>query len=116
MRVLIHDITRGEDAITLDDGQRVYDRIHPELRAGRAVELDFSGVTVLASPFFNAAIGQLLRDLSPNDLNRLLQVSNLTPVGTNVMRQVIANAKRYYAEPDYRKAVTEVLTALAAEA
>jgi hypothetical protein len=116
MRFMVHDIIRGEDAITLDDGQSVYDRIYPELRAGREVDLDFLQVSVLASPFFNAAIGQLLRDLSSDELNRLLRVTNLTPVGANVMRQVIANAKRYYAEPDYRRAVTEVLTALAAEA
>jgi len=73
------------------------------VRAGRAVDLDFSGVTVLASPFFNAAIGQLLRDLSSDQLNRLLKGANLTPVGANVMRQVIAGAKGYYAEPDYRR-------------
>jgi hypothetical protein len=116
MRFMVRDIIGGEDAIALDDGQSVYDRIHPELQALHAVDLDFSGVSVFASPFFNAAIGQLLRDLTSEELNRLLTVTNLTPVGANVMKQVIANAKRYYAEPDYRRAVTEVLTALAAEA
>ncbi|MBD2542537.1 STAS-like domain-containing protein [Planktothricoides sp. FACHB-1370] len=33
---------------------------------GRPVELDFAGVEIFASPFFNFAIGQLLRDISPD--------------------------------------------------
>lgn len=52
----------GANCITLDDGQQVYNAIHPELTAGHPVELDFDRVEIFASPFFNAAIGQLLKD------------------------------------------------------
>ncbi|MDF5723445.1 MAG: STAS-like domain-containing protein [Rhizonema sp. PD37] len=38
------------------------------------VELDFGEVDIFASPFFNFAIGQLLRDIKSKDLNRLLKV------------------------------------------
>lgn len=115
MTVKVRQLIDGEDAITLEDGQLVYDRVHPELLAGRAVTLDFTGVTVFASPFFNGAIGQLLRDLQPDALNRLLQVVNLDPTGMDVVRQVIANSKRYYAEPNYRAAQEKVLAALSFE-
>jgi len=108
MKVLVREIV-GEDAITLEDGQAIHDRIHPELRAGRAVELDFEGVGVFASPFFNAAIGQLLKDLKPDDLNRLLRVQNLNEVGTALMRRVIENARRYYSSTDYQAAQARVL-------
>lgn len=57
MRCDIKDLI-GENCITLDNGQRVYDQIHPELVAGRSVEVDFTGVSVFASPFFNAAFGR----------------------------------------------------------
>lgn len=103
----------GEDAITLDDGQSVHDRIKPELLAGHEVELDFEGVSVFASPFFNAAIGQLLKDLQPDDLNRLLQVQNLNSTGRDVLRRVIENAKRYYASPDYQEAQAKALREIA---
>jgi len=108
MKILVRAIV-GEDAITLEDGQAVYDQIHPELRAGRAVELDFEGVGVFASPFFNAAIGQLLKDLEANDLKRLLRVENLNEVGAALMRRVIENAQRYYSSGDYRAAQARVL-------
>lgn len=109
MRWNIHDLI-GENGITLDDGQKVYDLIHPELAAGRLVELDFSGVQVFASPFFNAAFGRLLKDLKPEDLNRLLKVSNLAPVGIDVLKLVIKNSAQYYSDPAFRKILDEVLS------
>lgn len=108
MKCLIQKMV-GEDAITLDDGKSIHDRIKPELEAGHEVELDFEGVSVFASPFFNAAIGQLLKDLQPDDLNRLLQVRNLNSTGQQVLRRVIENAKKYYTSADYREAQAKVL-------
>ena len=108
MKCLVCEMV-GEDAITLDDGQSIHDQIRPELLAGHEVDLDFDGVAVFASPFFNAAIGQLLKDLQPDDLNRLLRVLNINPTGRDVLRRVVENAKKYYASPDYREAQSKVL-------
>jgi len=99
----------GERCVTSEDGQRVYDRIHPELAAGESVCLSFAGVTVFASPFFNFAIGQLLRDLKPADLNELLKVQGLLPDGGLVVQRVVKNAKEYYRNPKAKKAVDEIL-------
>src|SRR5262249_9208732 len=71
MRLEVRDLV-GELAITLEDGQRVYDRMVPALANGQPVELDFAGVTVFAAPFFNAAVGQLLRDVRAEDVRNLL--------------------------------------------
>jgi len=116
MHVNVRDLIGFQDAITLDDGQKLFDLIHAELMAGKPVELDFSGVEVFASPFFNAAFGQLLRDLEPEDLNRLVRITNLRPVGQETLRLVLQNAKSYYRDPDHRRAVDRALEALAEEA
>jgi len=108
MTVKVHDIV-GENAITLEDGQAVYDLIAPKLASGQQVAVDFRGVQVFASPFFNAAFGQLLRDAKAADLNRLLTISHLIPTGLDVLRRVIENAKQYYSSPDYRAAQEQVL-------
>ncbi|GAA6617408.1 STAS-like domain-containing protein [Scytonema sp. NUACC26] len=76
----------GKNCITPGDGQRVYDLVHPELLADLPVELDFAGVEIFASPFFNFAIGQLLRDIPPSHLKRLLKVSNLNQVGKQILK------------------------------
>ena len=106
----IYDLV-GKYCMTLEDGQTVYQLIHPELKAERPVEVDFAGVDIFASPFFNFAIGQLLGDIKPETLNRLLKVSNLNPVGKQVLKTVIENSKRYYSldEPT-RQAVDKVIS------
>lgn len=108
MKCVIKDMI-GENCITLEDGQSVYDLIHPELKAGHPVEVDFQGATVFASPFFNAGFGQLLRDISGDDLNRLLKVSNMIAAGFNVLRRVIENSRQYYSDPKNAAAVDQAM-------
>lgn len=104
----IYDIT-GEFAVAANSGQDIYDLIYPQLVAEQAVELDFSGVTVFASAFFNFAIGQLLKDLAPAQLNQLLQITALNSNGQSILKCVIENAKNYYRDSQYKKAVDEVV-------
>lgn len=99
----------GERCVTSEDGQLVYEEIHPKLAAGEPVSLDFTGVTVFASPFFNFAIGQLLRDLEPDDLNEFLKIEGLLPDGGLVVQRVVKNAKEYYKNPETKKAVDDIL-------
>ena len=108
MKLNIYELI-GENCITMEDGRKVYDLIHPELLAGQPVELDFERVDVYASPFFNTAIGQLLKDIKAEDLNRLLKIFNLVPAGRAVLKRVIENSKQYYSDENFRKAQDEVL-------
>ena len=108
MRLDVKEIA-GTNCITLSDGQSLYEKIHPELKAGNIVELSFTGVRVFASPFFNAAIGQLLRDISATKLNDLLKVVDLPPNGVDTLKKVIENSRSYYASEENQKAVTEAL-------
>ena len=113
MKINIRDVV-GENCITFEAGQKVYDLIHPELRAGRVVELDFSGVRVIVSLFLNAAIGRLLEKTSSDDLTRLLKITNLNSTGWATLKQVVASAKEYYTDPKVREAVDRILTERAA--
>ncbi len=109
MKYRIRDIVGGEEAITWEDGQALYDRIRPELEAGREVELDFEGVAVVAAPFLNAAIGQLLAKFSQEDLEQKVHIQNFNPAGMGLVRSVIEHATRYYASPAYREAHARIL-------
>lgn len=99
----------GNSCITSEDGQRMYDRIHPPLDAGESVVLDFTGVDVIASPFFNAAVGQLLRDLPSDWLNTSLDIVGLHEDGMAVLRRIVENAKTYYADLEARRAQDHIL-------
>jgi hypothetical protein len=114
MRLIVRSIV-GEYAITLEDGQRLYHQIAAALANGQTVELDFEGVTVFAAPFCNEAIGQLVKDHDPDDLNRRLLVQGLAPPGLELIRQVVENAKEYYSSPGCREALHKVLGTIAEE-
>lgn len=108
MTYQIYEIT-GEYATDANTGQQVYDLIHPKLADNQPVKLDFAGVQVFASAFFNFAIGQLLKDLSPEILNDLLDIEELSLNGRSVLQRVIDNAKRYYSDTPYQEAVDTVM-------
>jgi hypothetical protein len=50
MRYIVREIT-GEFALSFDDGQQLFDLIHPQLLVGQTVELDFAGVTSVSTAF-----------------------------------------------------------------
>jgi uncharacterized protein DUF4325 len=50
----------GEKCESIDDGEKLYQMLISELRNGRAVELDFTGVHSVITPFMNASLGKLL--------------------------------------------------------
>jgi hypothetical protein len=100
----------GANGITLQDGQKVYDAIYPELKNKQSVTLDFAEVRIVASPFLNAAIGQLLRDLSADDLNHYLKFVNLPSVTRPILKRVIDNAKEYYTNATVRQTVDEAVS------
>jgi hypothetical protein len=108
MKYKIYELI-GENCMSQKAGQQIYDLIYPQLQAGKSVELDFAGVRRFLSVFFNFAIGQLLHDIQPEDLDRLLVVSNLSPLGQETYDNVIENAKRYYSDEQYRQAVNEMI-------
>jgi len=108
MELKIHELI-GPRCIVKEDGQRVYEAIHPALMRGETVALDFSDVAQFASPFFNFAIGQLLKDIVEADLRRLLQIENLNETGKMVVERVIENAAKYHGDKDYRKIVNDIL-------
>lgn len=108
MKLFIKDKI-GPRCIIQDDGQKVYDEIHDPLIKGEAVTLDFNGVTQFASPFFNFAIGQLLKDIQEADLHRFLKIENLNETGRLVVERVIENAAKYHSDREYRKIVDDIL-------
>jgi hypothetical protein len=67
LTIPIHTTT-GEYASDSSEAWTIYSQIHPELLAGNSVTLDFSGVAVFSAVFFNVAIAQLLKDISPDTL------------------------------------------------
>lgn len=99
----------GPNCLTIADGQSIYEAVRAQLLEGGSVELDFDGVEVIASPFFNAAVGQLLSEIPERELRGRLSFAFLSDVGVHVLERVIANAAQYYSKPDMQRAIDEIL-------
>ncbi|MEX5539913.1 STAS-like domain-containing protein [Pseudomonas poae] len=108
MKISMTDIF-GIRCIALSDGQRLHDMIIGELKDGKRVTLDFSGIKQFASPFFNLSIGQIMTEISEGEFRKLLSLENLDETGIFVVEQVISNASKYHADADYKKIVDEIL-------
>lgn len=99
----------GPRCIIMEDGQKIFHEVFEPMKRGESVTLDFEGVSQFASPFFNFAIGQLLKEINENDVRRLLQIENLNETGTMVVERVIENAVKYHGNKDFRKVVDDIL-------
>lgn len=86
----------GKNAISMKSGSLLYKKIYPLLIDGKNVELNFEGVLLFASPFFNASIGLILKDISIDALKSQISFLNLSDVGRNLLNHVISNAIAYY--------------------
>jgi hypothetical protein len=108
MRISVKDLV-GPDAVTYDDGARVHIALHAALSNHSPVVLDFNGVQVFASPFFNSSVGRLLSDFEADELNALLTIEHLSESGEVVLRRAIENAKDYFSDASLRNAVAQVV-------
>lgn len=114
MELIINDMI-GPRCIIKEDGEKVYREILNPLKEGNTVTLDFEGVRQFASPFFNHAIGQLLKDIPVDDLRSHLKIEHLNETGWMVVERVIENASKYHVDKDYRRVVDEILEEQARE-
>lgn len=105
----------GPHCLTMDDGQRVFQALQSKLSGGDSVVLDFSGVDVIASPFMNAAVGQLLQAMTTVELRKRITFEHLSEVGRDVLERVVHNSSEYYSNPDARRAVDTILEGVGEE-
>ena len=95
MIIKVFEVT-GVFAVGRSDGERLYELAQPPLLEGEKIELDFTDVMVFSTAFFNYAIAQLLRDLDPNSLNRLLGITNIPAWAVRDLQKAIDLARKHY--------------------
>jgi len=100
------------DCTSSEDGQKVYEAIVEVLRAGNKVQLSFKGVEDLTSAFLNAAVGQLYKEYSEEDLKAKLSPTDFTQDDLSILKRVVERAKDFFNdgnEARHRNATDEAL-------
>ncbi|ACF44473.1 conserved hypothetical protein [Pelodictyon phaeoclathratiforme BU-1] len=97
--IKVIDIIGTDLCIASEDGQKVFDKTVPLLKAGKHVVVSFDGVSMFIPLFMNVAIGQLYSMFSEGEIRAQLEVSGLASDDMEILQRVVENAKRYYANP-----------------
>ncbi len=97
--VKVADLIGSPLCISSEDGQKVFDKVSALLKEGAGVIISFDRVNMLISLFLNVAIGQLYGFFSEDEIRSKLQVEGLSGDDMELLKRVVDNAKRYYANP-----------------
>lgn len=68
----------GENCESIDDGEKLHQSLIEEIKNGEAVELDFTNVRSVITPFLNASIGKLLDILEKETLMEKLILCHIS--------------------------------------
>lgn len=95
--IKIYDIV-GKNAISMSAGDKLYAAIAKDLTSeqGEKLNLNFEGVELFASPFFNSSIGLIIKDVNIDDLMKKMEVNNISDIGKQLLNLVISNAIKFY--------------------
>ncbi|MEG0529065.1 MAG: STAS-like domain-containing protein [Bacilli bacterium] len=62
----------------------------------KKIILDFSGITLFATPFFNSFIGYFVLQYSPERVDELIEITNISDLGKETYNHSYSNAKNIY--------------------
>lgn len=98
--VRVHDVIEGPLCISLEDGQRLHDRILPLLQEEKPIALSFERIDAIIPAFLGSAIGQLYGELPEDHIDRFLSVRDMADDDREVLDCVVRNAKVYLSSPE----------------
>ena len=111
-KLSIFNILKSKNAVSFQNGEKVYSLLNGLLQNKEKVILNFKGIEVYATQFFNGAIGQLLKNFTQKDLKRLIEIKNLPEEENVVLQKIIKNSERYYNDRSYQRATIHAMNEL----
>lgn len=108
--IRLFDEVGGDAAISVNDGDAVFQKIDMAISHQIPVVLDFQNINLIITAFLNACIGQLYSKYTSEQLTKYLTLENIKPENNYLFNKVIKRAKEYFSNPsDFDKSVIEVL-------
>lgn len=100
----------GSAAVSSDDGETLFLRIHKSLENHKIVILNFNNINLITSTFLNAAIGQLYSKYDSSFLREYIKINNISREDKELLKRVVDRAKDYFADREkMEKSIKEVL-------
>lgn len=96
IKIKVVELIGSSLCISVEDGQKVFDKIYPLIKDKKDVLISFENVSMLISLFLNVAIGQLYGSLQDEEIRSHLDVEGLSADDLDLVKHVVENAKKYY--------------------
>ena len=100
--------TIGIHCSSIDDGQEFFNRIYPELKKGRSVEVDFNRVESILTPFLRNSIGRLLDYLGKETVMERLILCNISQEQLKQINNYIDRTDQEQIQNDSRESLMEL--------
>lgn len=101
LKLGITEVVGSSICVSIEDGTRLHDAILAAFQRGNPVALSFAGVGRLTTAFLNAAVGQLYNEFDEAEVReRLLPPVGASPEQLSLLKRVVDNAKRFFADRD----------------
>lgn len=107
MKINLAD-TIGINCSSIDDGQKFFNHIYPELKEGRSVEVDFKGVESILTPFLRNSIGKLLDYLGKEVVMERLILCNISQEKLKLVNNYIDRTDEEQTQSDSRESLMEL--------
>jgi hypothetical protein len=95
-------------ALTEKDGLKLRSAIEQLLAGEPVIVLDFSGISLFATMFFNASIGHLVLKLTPQRCEERIKIDNISELGRETYRHTFENAKEIFAQSGNIQKIADV--------
>jgi hypothetical protein len=104
--ILVRDY--ADMALTERDGMKLRAAIERLLQNEPAVLLDFSGISLFATMFFNASIGHLVMQLSPTVCAGRILITNISDLGRETYQHTFENARDIFSQHSSLEKIADV--------
>lgn len=105
-KIMVNELTQM--AMTESAGMMLRKEIENLLKTEKKVVIDFSGISLFATMFFNASIGHFVMTLSPEMCRNIFELINLSELGMETYTHSFENAEEIYNNKNKQSVIGEI--------
>lgn len=96
IRINIYNMIGHHDAISIDDGEKIYSKIKKLMENGYNIILDFNNITHIITAFLNIAYGRLFGQFDSKLIEKHIKFENISDEDLQTIKRVRNNAIHYF--------------------
>ena len=93
---MIQAINYIKTGFSAEDAKKLDAVIKPLFDKGEKIQVDFEGITIFTTLFFNNLFAKYIMEIGPQKYNELFSLNKLSELGETTYKHSFDNAIRYY--------------------